>query len=73
MPRNVAQPIDLATERRPAISVGETAATMAIGLNQAYAAIAAGEIPSFRVGGRILVPTAALRRLLHIPDAPEAA
>lgn len=39
-----------------------------LGLSKAsvYAAAASGEIPTIRVGRRILVPTAALRRLLSL-------
>jgi hypothetical protein len=35
-----------------------------VGRNQLYAAINRGEVPAVRVGARILVPVAALRRLL---------
>lgn len=33
-----------------------------------YAAAASGEIPTIRVGRRLLVPTAALRRMLQMDD-----
>jgi hypothetical protein len=36
-----------------------------------YDAVARGEIPTIRIGRRLLVPTAALRRLLGL-DAPAA-
>lgn len=36
--------------------------------NASYAAAKSGSIPSIRVGGRIVVPTAALKRLLSIDD-----
>lgn len=43
----------------------------ALGLSKAstYEAVARGDIPSIRIGGRLLVPTAALRRMLSM-DAP---
>ena len=43
----------------------EAAATLGIGRNQAYAAAARGELPVIRMGKRLLVPLAALERLLH--------
>ena len=42
----------------------------ALGLSRSssYAAAARGEIPTISMGRRILVPTAALRRLLQLDD-----
>lgn len=37
---------------------------LGIGRNQTYAAAKSGQIPTIRIGGRILVPRAALMRLL---------
>ena len=45
-------------------SVGEAAQLLGIGRNQAYEAASRGEIPTIRIGKRILVPKAALQRLL---------
>jgi excisionase family DNA binding protein len=44
-----------------------------LGLSKAtvYAAAASGEIPTFRVGRRLLVPTAAIRRMLRLDPEPE--
>jgi excisionase family DNA binding protein len=36
-----------------------------------YAAAKRGEIPTLRIGGRILVPRAALKRLLTAADQPK--
>ena len=47
-----------------ALSVTEVAKHLGIGRNLAYEAIQRGEIPSIKVGGRILVPLAALEALL---------
>ncbi len=46
-----------------------------LGLSRAstYDAVARGEIPAIRVGRRLLVPTAALRRLLALDDPRSAA
>ena len=47
-----------------AVSVAEAAKLLGIGRNLAYNAIQRGEIPSVRVGGRILVPLEALDQML---------
>ncbi len=39
-----------------------------VGLAAGYAACKTGDIPSIRIGGRITVPTAALRKMLGIED-----
>jgi len=46
----------------------------ALGLSRqsTYNAVASGEIPTIRVGRRILVPTAALRRMLQLDGNPAA-
>ncbi len=43
-----------------------------LGLSRAatYDAVARGEIPALRVGRRLLVPTAALRRMLSLDNGP---
>jgi len=46
-------------------SVDETAKILGIGRNLAYEAVARGEIPVIRVGKRLLVPKAALEKLLN--------
>lgn len=50
----------------PTLKVPQVADFLGVGVSTAYAAINAGEIPSIRLGGRIVVPTAALRRLLAL-------
>ncbi|KAB2920018.1 MAG: helix-turn-helix domain-containing protein [Hyphomicrobiaceae bacterium] len=47
------------------MSVPEAAKRLGIGRNQAYEAARQGEIPSIRVGKRILVPVVAFERLLQ--------
>ena len=42
----------------------EAARMLRIGRNAAYEAIGRGDIPSIRIGRRLLVPKAALRRML---------
>ena len=45
-------------------TVRQTSKALDISLNATYAAVRAGEIPSVRVGRRILIPRAALERWL---------
>lgn len=49
-------------------SVTEAARILGISRNSAYEGVRRGEIPVIRVGGRILVPAAALNRLLGIEN-----
>jgi excisionase family DNA binding protein len=48
----------------PVCAVEEAAKVLDLGRGQAYNAVKAGEIPSIRIGRRVLVPTAALRRMI---------
>jgi excisionase family DNA binding protein len=50
------------------LTVEQAARVLGIGRNGAYQAVKTGEIPSIRLGKRILVPRAALERLLHHPN-----
>ncbi|MFC2041743.1 helix-turn-helix domain-containing protein [Chloroflexota bacterium] len=51
-------------EERPVLTVEEAAEYLGISRPTAYEAIHTGEIPHLRIGRRILVPRAALERLL---------
>ena len=51
------------TERKT-MTVPEAAKVLGIGLGIAYEAARTGELPTIRIGKRILVPTAALDRKL---------
>lgn len=53
---------------RLVLDVVEAASLLGIGKNQAYEAVRRGELPSLRVGRRILVPVPALLELLGIND-----
>lgn len=46
------------------VTVREAAKVLGIGRNLAYEGVRRGEIPSIRVGARIVIPTAGLNRLL---------
>ena len=43
----------------------DTGNLLNLGRNATYAAIARGDIPSIKIGGRILVPLARLKRMLN--------
>jgi excisionase family DNA binding protein len=55
------------------VTVEEAARALGIGRNLAYLAVKSGEIPSIRIGKRILVPAAAVRRMLGDGTPPAAA
>jgi excisionase family DNA binding protein len=61
-------------EVRPTVTLEEAAALLGIARSSAYQAAQRGEIPTVKFGRRILVPTAALRRMLLLdePTAPIA-
>jgi excisionase family DNA binding protein len=58
---------------RPTISVREAARALGISATTAYQAVDTGTLPSIRLGRRIVIPTAALRRLLDLDERPPAA
>lgn len=47
------------------LKVEEAAHLLGIGRNQAYEAVRRGDIPSLRIGGRILVPRRRLMALIN--------
>lgn len=51
----------------------ETGRILGLGKNAVYAAAARKEIPTIRVGGRLLVPRAALEQLLSCTRGGDAA
>jgi excisionase family DNA binding protein len=57
---------------RVTLTVEEVARLLRIGRGTAYAAVRRGDIPSIRIGKRVLVPRAALERLLDAASAGEA-
>ena len=58
-----------AVENRLVFTVEEAAQLLGISRSFAYEAVHRGEIPSMRIGRRILVPKAALQRFLDSPSA----
>ncbi|MDQ3784415.1 MAG: helix-turn-helix domain-containing protein [Actinomycetota bacterium] len=51
---------------RPTLEVEEAARILGLGRASAYIGVKNGDIPAIRVGKRLLVPTAALRRMLAL-------
>ena len=51
---------------RPTLRVEEAGRFLGLGRNAAYDAVGRGDIPSIRIGRRLVVPTAGLRRLLQL-------
>ena len=62
--------IELDPQLKPTCTIDECAIVLGISRGSAYAAVRSGELPTIRVGRRLLVPTAALRRMLSF-DAPQ--
>jgi excisionase family DNA binding protein len=52
------------TVPRETLTIVEAANRLGIGRNQAYEAAASGQLPTIRIGKRILVPVVALNRML---------
>ncbi|MGI8927234.1 MAG: helix-turn-helix domain-containing protein [Tepidiformaceae bacterium] len=48
-----------------ALSVPDAAAKLGVGRNTLYAAVNRGDVPSIRIGRRLLIPTSALARFLE--------
>lgn len=53
---------------RPTVTVEEAAGFLGIARGSAYEAARRGDLPTIRVGRRLLVPTAALRRMLGMDE-----
>jgi excisionase family DNA binding protein len=62
--------IDLDPATRPTISVDEFATVAGISRSSAFAAVHNGDVPHLRLGRRIRIPTAAVRRMLALDAAP---
>ena len=58
---------------RPTLTAPEVAAILRISRASAFRGIETGQIPSIRIGRRLLVPTAALRSMLYLEPAGRAA
>lgn len=56
---------------RATISVSEAAALLGISRNSAYEAARTGQLPTLRLGRRLLVPVPALLRMLGSEEDPD--
>ena len=52
-------------EERRTLTIPEAAKALGIGRNAGYEAARRGEIPTIKIGKRVLVPLAALERMLQ--------
>jgi excisionase family DNA binding protein len=66
--RSVGETIPTKPVQRLTLTVEEAASTLGISRATAYEAVSRGEIPCIRIGRRILIPKAALERLLTITE-----
>jgi excisionase family DNA binding protein len=55
---------------RQTLTVEQAAEVLGVGRNSAYEAVRRGEIPVVRIGRRLVVPRAALERMLGEAKAP---
>jgi len=53
-------------EDSPTVSVPLAAAALGVSLSAAYGAVRRGDLPTVKIGGRRLVPTAWLRAVLYL-------
>lgn len=60
-------------DARKALTVDEAAYELGISRNVAYAAVRNGEIPSIRIGKRIIIPRAAFEKMLEGAAARDTA
>lgn len=58
--------------RRPSCSVAQAAEVLGLSRQGVLNAIERGDISATRIGKRIVIPTAPLRRILLVEDAPSA-
>ncbi len=59
-------------KERLTLSVTEAAEALGIGRATAYECVKTGELPSIKIGGRILIPTKLLRDLLNNTSSTDA-
>jgi excisionase family DNA binding protein len=53
---------------KPTCTIDECAALLGVARSSAYAAARAGDLPVIQIGRRLLVPTAALIKMLGLED-----
>src|SRR3954452_13533574 len=60
--------ITKAIKHKLTVTIEEAGQALGVGRNSAYAAARRGEIEAFKIGARLVVPTAPLRRQLGIDE-----
>jgi excisionase family DNA binding protein len=55
-------------ETVPLLTVAQAADILGVSRSAAYRAATAGDLPTLRLSNRLYIPTAALRKQLHIDD-----
>jgi len=55
---------------RPTMTVEEAGELLGVSRGAAYEGVRRGEIPSIRIGRRLVVPTVAVRRMLLLDSGP---
>jgi excisionase family DNA binding protein len=63
------QPVLPDPRKTPVLKVDQAAELLGISRQSAYDAVRSGELPAFRIGKRVLVPTARLLELLGLDAA----
>jgi excisionase family DNA binding protein len=58
---------------QPTMQVDDVAKALGVSRATVYTGVQTGEIPSIKLGRRIVVPTAAVRRMLQLDGGPDAA
>ncbi len=58
--------------RHPTLDVEIAGRVLNLSRPSAYRAVQSGQLPAIRMGRRLVVPTAALRRLIGLDSAPSA-
>jgi excisionase family DNA binding protein len=58
---------------QPTMQVDDVAAALGLSRGATYNGVQTGEIPSIRIGRRIVVPTAAVRRMLQLDGGDQSA
>ncbi|WP_217369075.1 helix-turn-helix domain-containing protein [Nonomuraea antri] len=64
---------DKRLSQRPTMTVAEAAALLGLHRDAAYEAVRRGDLPSIRIGRKILIPTAKLAAMLGLLYVPEEA
>lgn len=60
-------------KERPVLSVDEASSLLGLNRNTVYESVKRGELPTIRLGRRILISRAGLQRLIDKGGTPEAA